>query len=499
MPDRTSADLLITAGTVLTMDADNRTFAPGAVAVKGNRIIDVGAPAEVAARVRATREITQSTDILMPGLVDAYAHAGHGMIKGVYTNRAGWPASPVYFHATTPEWWKAEALLSAVERIRFGVTCGVSILGATPARADDPVYADAHVEGVREAGIRDMVGIGPPDPFLGHIAKPWIATDLRSGSPVVREFTYEHAMAVSEDVIKRWHGTDDGRILACLAIPYLVGMHPRHMAGHHHYHYSPDDLRLMAANAEQAQSLADRYDVIIHTHGARGTVEFAAESLGRAGARRALSERVLFAHCHGLTVRDVDLMAETGAAGVWVPFASWGIKFGPAPLPEMMRAGVRVCVATDGAAPFHVSDLFVDIHRALYLTWAKYNDATVLPEGRGIRLVTIDAARCLGLDAEIGSLEVGKRADMILIDTNRPHLTPTVAAPQLVAYYVRGNDVRTTIIDGRVVMDNGRIVTVDEQQVLAQARDEAQRSLARIDMAPYLAGGAEFWYGDYQG
>jgi cytosine/adenosine deaminase-related metal-dependent hydrolase len=418
------------------------------------------------------------------------------MIKGIYTARSGWPASEVYFHATTPDWWKADAMLTAVERVRGGVTTGVSILGATPARADDPVYADAHAEGVLAVGIRDVLGIGPPDPFLGHIPRPWRATDLRSGRPEIREFTYEHCMAVSEDVIRRWHNAGDGRLRACLAIPYLCGMNPRFMAGHHHYHYTADDCRLLAAKAEEAQGLASRLDVLLHTHGCRGTLEFVAQRLGRSFVERVVTPRVLFAHGHGFTLRDVEVMARTGAALAWVPFASWGTRFGPAPLLDLQRAGVRVCVATDGAAPFHVSDLFVDIHRALYLIWERYTDMTVLTEGQALRLVTIDAARCLGLDREIGSLEAGKRADFIILDTNAPHLVPTVAVPQLVAYFVRGSDVTTTVIDGKIIVDRGRVATVDEQEVLTRARMEAARSFERIDLTPYLAGGRDFWEGD---
>ena len=489
-------DLLATAGTVVTMDATNRVFAPGAVAVRGDRIVAVGPRDEVAASVTPTRTLVAGRAIIMPGLVDAYAHAGHGMIKAIYTARHGWPASQVYFHATTPEWWEADALLTAVERIRFGVTTGVSILGATPARADDPVYAEAHVRGVARTGIRDVLGIGPPDPFLGHIPSPWRATDLRGPLPVVREFTYAHCMTVSEDVIRRCHGAENGRLRACLAIPYLLGLNPRVMSGSHCWRYSDDDIRLVAANAAEARALADRLGVLIHTHCARGAVEFAAEQIGRRATREVLRGPTVIAHGHGLTLRDVELLEGTGASVSWVPFGSWGTRFGPAPLPELLRAGVPVCVATDGAAPFHVSDLFLNVHRALYLIWEAYEDMTALSEGKALRLVTIDAAACLGMDDQVGSLERGKKADFIIIGTDRPHLVPTIAVPQLLAYYVRGSDVETVVIDGRVVMDHGRIVTVDEQAVLQHAREEAARALARVDLAPYLDTGPEFWQGD---
>jgi cytosine/adenosine deaminase-related metal-dependent hydrolase len=492
---RTQVDLLVTAGHVMTVDGSNRIFSPGAIAVQGDRIADVGPADDIAARYTGRRQMNYPTDILMPGLVDAYAHAGHGMIKALYTTKKGWPASPVYFNGTTPEWWRADGLLTAVERIRFGVTCGNSILGATPARADDPVYADEHAKAVEEAGVRDVLGVGPPDPFLGHIPFPWKSTDWRSGKPVTVEFTYDDCMRVSEEVVRRWHRGANGRIHVCLAIPYLCGMNPRFMAGHHHHLYSKDDVATLRAKGEEARDFADRLDVLIHTHGTRGTIEFAADKLGSAALDGILSKRVVFAHGHGFSLRDVAILARTGPSVVWVPFGAWGIKFGPAPIPELEHAGVRACVATDGAAPFHISDLFVDIHRAMFLLAEKYMDATVLQEGHGVRLVTIEAARCLGLDDEIGSLEKGKKADFILIDTNRPHLVPTLAIPQLVAYYVRGNDVRTTVIDGKVVMDDGRVTTVNEQAVLDLAREEAAKSFERVDVRGYTEMPNDFWRG----
>src|SRR5438445_12351353 len=119
-PER--ADLLVRGGYVLTMDEDDRMFCPGAVAIRGDRIIAVGHAAEVVARFEADEIIDVPSRAVMPGLVDAYSHAGHGLIKALHTPRLGWPTNKLYFHATTPEWWEAEAELSALERVRFGTT-----------------------------------------------------------------------------------------------------------------------------------------------------------------------------------------------------------------------------------------------------------------------------------------------------------------------------------------------------------------------------------------
>ncbi len=110
---------------------------------------------------------------VMPGLVDTYGHAGHGMIKAIRHPELGWPTNDLYFHAADEEWWSAEGLLSAVERLRFGVTCGLTVVGATPARMDSPIFAMRQAEAVESVGIRGVLGVGPPDPFVSHLPEPW--------------------------------------------------------------------------------------------------------------------------------------------------------------------------------------------------------------------------------------------------------------------------------------------------------------------------------------
>ena len=112
----------------------------------------------------------------MPGLVDTYGHAGHGLVKGILHPQLGWPNNQLYFHSTSENWWYAEGLLSAVERLQFGVTCGLTVIGATPARLDDPIFTLRQAQAIREVGIRGVLGVGPPDPFVHHLTDPWTGT-----------------------------------------------------------------------------------------------------------------------------------------------------------------------------------------------------------------------------------------------------------------------------------------------------------------------------------
>lgn len=134
----------------------------------------------------------------------------------------------LYWHASTPDWWYAEAMRSPVKRVRFGTTTRVPILSATPARADNPIYADRHLDAISEIGLRAVLGIGPPDPFISHIPTPWSGRYSEHGAWPTREFSDDDAIANSVDVMQRWHGGADGRIRIALAIAYLFGRRTVH-------------------------------------------------------------------------------------------------------------------------------------------------------------------------------------------------------------------------------------------------------------------------------
>jgi 5-methylthioadenosine/S-adenosylhomocysteine deaminase len=483
------ADLLVRAGYVLTMDEDDRVFSPGAVAIRGDRIIAVGPAAEVGARFEPAEIIDVPGRAVMPGLVDAYSHAGHGLIKAVHTPRLGWPANKIYFHATTPEWWEVEAELSALERVRFGTTTGLTVLGATPARADDAIYANAHLRAVLRVGIREMLAIGPPDPFVPHLPA-WEATDWRGAQPVVRPFTYEQTLRVTAEVIHCWHRTRGDRIRVCVHPPYLLGRFAQHPRFPHAYR--PDDVPRMIGHAQQMREFADSRQVLIHTHAFRGSLQWGLDHLGEQ-LWTILGPNVLLAHANGLTPAEVDLAARSGCAIVWVPTTDENVHYGVCPVVDLLAAGVRVAIATDGSAPYMNLNLWKELHRAMFLQRMDKQDPAVLPAGKVLRMVTIEAAKAIGWGREIGSLEAGKKADLITIDLEQPHLTPRAHVPQLLAYYAEGSDVADTIVDGRILMRDRRILTADVREVITRAQTEAEAAFRRVDISEYLAIPTGFW------
>jgi 5-methylthioadenosine/S-adenosylhomocysteine deaminase len=185
------ADIIITNGIVVTMDPQRRVIENGAVAIERDRIVAVGTTEEVLAAHQTATMIDASRKIVMPGLIDGHAHAGHGLIKtmGGGDSDAWYKAChEAYTVASTPEFWRAEARLAALERLRFGVTTGVSLLGGgdTILRTDEPIYGDAHCEGVREVGTRSVVAVGPTRP-----PHPRTYARFVDGEAVERPVTFE--------------------------------------------------------------------------------------------------------------------------------------------------------------------------------------------------------------------------------------------------------------------------------------------------------------------
>jgi cytosine/adenosine deaminase-related metal-dependent hydrolase len=204
---------------------------------------------------------------------------------------------------------------------------------------------------------------------------------------------------------------------------------------------------------------------------------------------------VVLAHCNSLAAEDIELFGAQGVGIAVVPFTNENIVNGPCPAVELLKAGANVTISTDGTAPYCSYDLFKEIGRAMWTQWERFDVQRMLPPGKALRMVTIDAARALGLGDQIGSLEPGKRADIILVDFNRPHLVPSTAIARLLAFYVNGNDVHTVIVDGKVLMEDRQVKSVDQDAVLKMARREAARAFERFDVEPYLEESDDFWEG----
>jgi len=439
-------DLAIAGGTVITMDPARRVLAGGGVGVDGGRIVAVEPTAERIPEAR--RRIDATGKIVLPGLVDSHGHAGHCLTRGLGEGRAegGWSAvvEEIYFRASDEAFWRAESRLAALERLTFGVTTSLSMTGSSP-RVDDPRYALAAAEGYRELGLRHLVAAGPPN-------GPWPRRYLDRTDPAgPREVTVDldHALRVTEACVEAFAALGEERVGF---VPGPSAICPLDESDEHQ--------RRQIAGVKR---IVERHNTGLHAHAYRGMVR-AAHALDP----ELLGPHVCLAHCAGIEPDEMSLLAETGASASSGPLthAFALARFG---VVEALEAGVNVVFSTDGTAPDRSFDLLDQARIGAQLQRAHFADTHLLPAGRLLAMITIDAARALNLDREIGSLEPGKQADLILLDARRAHLAPEILAPLRVVGHASGHDVDTVVVAGRVLMEGRRVVGVDEGAILVGA------------------------------
>jgi 5-methylthioadenosine/S-adenosylhomocysteine deaminase len=471
-------DLLIDNGTVITVDGARRVIEGGSVAVRGDRIVAVGPAAELRARFEARQVIDAHRKAVLPGLIDSHAHAGHALLKTIGTGMGpgAWmeAAGAIYQGATDEHFWFAESALASLERLKAGVTTGVSLLGGGDSimRVDDARYARAHVDAVERAGTRSVVAVGPSRP-----PAPRRYTDWSGAVPSAREIDAATMNAVCEQVVRDNHGRADDRVRMAVNLPVFAPMH------------EPEHAVQRAEFAQQARdglALAQRHGLGLTQDGHRAGTIAQARELGLLGPRTYLS------HSIDLTEDDMRAAMETGTHIVHNPSAIMSIR-GRCPVPELMDRGVNVVLGSDGAAPDRGYDMFRHMAQCMHYHRRHFRDADVLPHGRVLEMATIDAARALGLDAEIGSLEAGKKADLILVDLFKPHLMPLNMPVLRITAFANAADVDTTIVDGRVLMRSRRVLSVDEADVLEQAQIACDRMLERSGLAHLIDEPPKLW------
>jgi 5-methylthioadenosine/S-adenosylhomocysteine deaminase len=472
------ADILIRNGIVVTIDATRRVIEDGAIAITGDRIVAIGKSDEIAAAHPAKTVIDARHKAIIPGLIDGHAHAGHGLIKTMGGGRSDlWyqACETVYTVASTPAFWKAEAELAALERLRFGVTTGVSLLGGgdTIMRCDEPIYGDAHMEGVVNVGTRSVVAIGSTRP-----PHPRLYARLENNVAVHHQVSFEDQYQTCETLMRRWHGANGQRTNVALITPTLRAEHVDTLG--------VADLGRAREQAKKMQALARANGLVFTQDGhQKGSVKYA-EELGILGSNALLS------HSTGLTDEEIRIVADTGTHIAHNPSAVASIM-ARCPAPELMMAGANVCLGSDATAPDRSADMFRHMQQCMHYHRTFFHDPSWLPPGRVLEMCTIDGARALGMDKEIGSLEVGKKADVVLVDLRRPHMYPFNMPVFRLVYFANGNDVSTVIVDGRILMQDRRVLSINEDAVLDTAQAETELMLDRTGYRAMLETPATFW------
>lgn len=474
-------DVLLTHGTVIAMDPQRRVIHDGAVAVRDGRILEVGDARTMDAKYTPAKRIDCANKAILPGLVDVHGHAGHALMKCVGMDAPGfWMAvvTPTYHHFTTDDFWYAEGRLAALERLKMGVTCGLSVISSAQ-RSDDPVFAVNSARGYRDVGIREVVAVGPSNPPYPRAFSRW-----RDGVRHERNFDFDELMAGTEAAVQATNHMADDRIRAFVAPFVLItsvfgsGASPVEVAAE-----LSDHDRLMM---RRVRELAAKYGTRIHTEAFGGMIRLAARD-----EWALLGPDVHIQHCTGIGLDEVRILAETKTHVASSPGPHHAV--GRCPIPEIMAFGGNVAVTTDGVAPAISFDLVQAARSTQLIQRLLTQNAAAMPSGAMLEAITINAARAIGWDDEIGSLEEGKKADIAVLDLWQPHLAPNVMPVHKIIAKAVGNDVETVLVDGKILMENRKVLSVNEDDVLREGHEEAARTIARAGTESALEAPPGFW------
>lgn len=429
--------LLLRGGRVVTMNA-SRQVMDGDVLVEAGRIKAVG---------RVTKRPTTVLDctglVILPGLVQAHIHLCQTLFRGLADDLAleAWLAQRIWpleaAHNEESVYWSA--MLGAAELLLGGTT---AILDMETVR-----HTGSAFEALESIGLRATAGK--------------CLMDAASAPASLREPT-DRALQESSDLCARWHGAADGRLRYCFAPRFAPSC-------------SGPLLRAVS-------DLAERAGAAIHTHAAETPLELDVvkretghdeiaylDSVGISGPRAAL------AHCVWVDKESIARLARQGTNVVHCPSSNLKLGSGIAPIPEMLAAGCRVAIGADGAPCNNRLDAFAEMRLAALIQKPRLGPEA-LPAAQVLELATLGGARALGLESEIGSIEVGKRADLVVVDLDGPHAQPAEAdLISRLVYSARAADVRHVVVDGRVIVRDGALKTADLAEIRHAANAQARR------------------------
>ncbi len=428
------ADLIVTGGTVVTMNAERRIIEDGAVAVKGDAIVAVGPRAAVEAKYSGAQTVDAKGKLVLPGFINGHTHVPMTLLRGLkddvtleeWLTKAIFPAEAKNVNEEFVRWGTR---LAAAEQIRGGVTTFVDMY----------YFEDAIAEETKAAGMRGVLG----ETFLD-----FPAPDNKSNAAML-DYT--------EKFLKRWQGDP---LIHAAAAPHSM------------YLCSPKTL-------QDAAALARKYNAPILIHVAETKKELSesrekngttpVQYLDRLGI---LGPDVVAAHCIWVDEADRKVLAQRQVGCVHNPSSNMMLASGVAPVIEERAAGIAVGLGTDGPAGSNNDlDLMEEMDLAAKLQKITKMDPRALGAKAVVEMATIEGARALHMEKEIGSLETGKKADIIVIGLDAPNAVPMYDVYSQLAYALKRSDVETVIIGGRAVMRDRKLLTLDEPAILAKARE----------------------------
>jgi 5-methylthioadenosine/S-adenosylhomocysteine deaminase len=430
-----TVSLIVSNGIVITVDGTRRILNPGSVAIDGAQIVAIDTPAAIAARYRGTDSIDASNKVVMPGLINTHGHAAMVMFRGLGNDLAlmDWLQKyifPAEAKTVSPEFVRVGTRLAALEMIQSGTTMYA-----------DMYYFEEEVARVtKEAGLRGVLGQTVIEFPVPDAKTP--ADALKRAEVFIKEFLHDE-----------------------LVIPSVAP----------HAVYTLDTATLTGAS-----DLAKKYNVPLQIHLAETSQELAMSQERHKQRPVALLDSLKFwapitvgAHGVWISPDEIAVLKQRNVGVSNNPESNMKLASGTAPVVAYRAAGVNVGLGTDGAASNNDLDMFEAMRQAAFQQKLVSMDPRVISAPEALEMATIGGARVLGQQAKVGSLETGKRADLIIVNMDRARQTPMFDPVSQVVYVTRGDDVDTTIVNGKVLMRGRKVLTLDEGKVIADARAAA--------------------------
>jgi 5-methylthioadenosine/S-adenosylhomocysteine deaminase len=447
-------DTLLVGGTLICMDPERRVIPDGALGIRGAEIAVVGPRVDVEKEYRAARVVDARGRVVLPGFVNTHTHQFQGLLKGLACDRVlvDWFREVVGPSATAleAEHCYAASLLGCVEALRSGVTTLVDFMYAHPR----PGLSEAVIRGFREAGIR------------GILARGFLDTGEEDGVPRALIEPVDAVLQDVQDLFSRYNGADNGRLWVWLAACMI---------------WSQTERSLKLAR-ELANTLGMR--LTMHVAETPFEIETARRRFGGSTDLQVLERLgflgpdLLAVHCVYLGPRDLRILKRYDVRVSHNPTSNMYLASGVAPIPEMLMYGITVGLATDGPASNNNQNMIHTLKQAALLHKVAQKDPTCITAEQVLEMATIGGARAVGLDALIGSLEPGKRADVIVLKTHNPFVAPVHDPVASLVYSALGDEVERVFVDGKEVLSEGQITALDEAEVLRRA-EAAARDLVR--------------------
>ena len=430
------ADILIEDALIVTIDTQRRIIRDGAIAIQGDRIIDVGKTTELRRRHTAGRLIHARDMVAMPGFIDTHVHTTEGARGFIPDDIQATPWAREWarelFAVLTPEEEYLLSLLVLAEALKTGTT--------TVCEAGTVKYVESLAQAAAELGLRCNVGRWTWD-------LPPLPESLRQ--------TTDQALRSVEEIVRQYHGAANGRISAWV-----------HLLGQGTY-----SKELIVG----AKAIADQYEVGLNMHQSNVLEEVQEFEVQRGkppieylADLGVLGRNVLLVHVVAVNEREVELLREHDVKVVHCVLTCLNLGYGATAIgrfPEMIERGICVSLGCDGA---NCSSTF-DMGRAIYCVAGiykdRFRDRNYIPAELALEMATINGARGLLMENEIGSIEIGKKADIVLFNTRRPEWLPIINVVNNLVYSADGKSVDTVLVDGRVVVEKGRLTMVDEESL----------------------------------